>query len=145
MSYLFLAPGTGSASHPLLGKQITSHCQGQPQSYLFPITILNIFYLIRFPVGWGKLPFLITSCYPRFPSPHPQYIFCHACLLFCVKRLCMPGGRLNVSRGKKKHTKKIPHENRTVGKRPRLLIMWLWLPMGIFKKTFLSLYSLLWM
>lgn len=85
--------------------KITSHCQGQPQSCLFHISILNIFYLIRFPVGWGKLPFLITSCYPRFPSPHPQYIFCHACLLFCVKRLCMPGGRLNVTKKKKKGQK----------------------------------------
>lgn len=40
-----------------------------------------------------KAAFLLTSCYPRLPSPHPQYVFCHACLLFCVKRLCVPGGR----------------------------------------------------
>lgn len=97
MSYLFLAPGAGSALIPSLGLKITSHCQGQPQSCLFPISSLNIFYLIRFADGWGKLPFFLTSCSPRFPSPHPQYIFCHACLLFLCKKLCMPGERINVT------------------------------------------------
>lgn len=36
---------------PLLRTQITSHRQGQRRSCLLPISILNIFYLIRFPVG----------------------------------------------------------------------------------------------
>lgn len=36
---------------PLLRTQITSHCQGQRRSCLLPISILNIFYLIRFPGG----------------------------------------------------------------------------------------------